>query len=120
MEANVEAKLNELLAALASSGTVREYADLRASVEGNETNKALAKEYERLQMSLQRAAISGTGASADDMDKFQKLAALLMMGGDTQRYMLAGMRIQQMLAEITGKLAQAMGLDLSGLMNMMG
>ena len=120
MEADIVSSLNEFLGAVKDSSIAREYASIRAKVYENDTNSTLMQEYERLQMTLQRAAISGSGASADDMDKFQKLAALLMMGGDTQRYILAGMRLQQLMAEITGGIAQALGLDLSGLMNMMG
>jgi cell fate (sporulation/competence/biofilm development) regulator YlbF (YheA/YmcA/DUF963 family) len=120
MERLIEAKLDELLSALKDSELLKEYNAAKASVDANETNKVLVREYESMQMNLQRAALSGTSPSAEDMEKFQRLAGFLMMGGDTQQYILTGMRVQQLVAEITGKIASAAQFDLSGLMNNLG
>ncbi|MDR2504919.1 MAG: YlbF family regulator [Oscillospiraceae bacterium] len=120
MERIIETKLDELLSALKESELMREYSAAKESVDSNETNKTLVREYESMQMNIQRAALSGTSPSSEDMEKFQRLAGLLMMSGDTQKYIINGMRVQQLVAEITGKIASAANFDLSALMNNLG
>ncbi|NLM87077.1 MAG: YlbF family regulator [Clostridiales bacterium] len=99
------------------SAEVREYQRLKEIVEESETTRALLKEYKRLQMMVQMAAMSGQSLPGDDMSRFQSISSLLYGGTDTSAFLLSEMRLQQALADIYNIIAKAAGmqLDLPGL-----
>ncbi len=94
------------------SEEVREYQRLKEIVEESETSRALIKEYKRLQMAVQMAAMSGTQMPAEDMGRFQQISSLLYAGTDTSQYLMAEMRLQQSLADIYNIIAGASGISL--------
>ena len=65
-----------------------------------ETTAALLKEYKKLQLRLQMAAVSGTQPDNDDMQRFQGISALLFGKLEVSQYLLAEMRLQQEVAGI--------------------
>ena len=107
---------SDALALLASqlreSPEVREYQRLKAIVEESPTTRALLKEYRRLQLTVQMAAMTGRPNEPDDMSRFQQISSLLYAGTDTSAYLIAEMRLQQSLAEIYRVIAGASGLTL--------
>ncbi len=103
---------HELARQIQQSPEASEYRQLKTVVEESETTRALLKEYRRLQMAAQAAALGGRRASAEDMQRFQQIATLLYAGTDTSKYLLAEMRLQQMLADIYGIVAKAAGISL--------
>ena len=75
---------------------------------------ALMKEYKRLQMQLQLAAVAGASTQEADAQRFQQIGALLFAGENTQRFLLLEMRVQQMMADVYKLLSDAAGLDMPG------
>ncbi|NLX82490.1 MAG: YlbF family regulator [Clostridiales bacterium] len=94
------------------SEEVREYQRLKEIVEESETTRALIKEYKRLQMAVQMAAMSGSQLPSEEMSRFQQISSLLYAGTDTSQYLMAEMRLQQSLADIYNIIAKASGITL--------
>jgi len=90
----------------------REYARLGQEVMADETNRALLKEYRRLQMALQMQAMSGGQPSPEDTARFSQLSSLLYMNADVQAYLLAEMQLQKTLADVIKLLTDAAGIQL--------
>lgn len=87
------------------------YHRLREDVMADETVAALIREYKKLQLSLQMAAISGQQPDSDDMQRFSGISALLFGKPEVSQYLLAEMRLQQAMADIFKILTDAADLD---------
>lgn len=103
---------NTLARQIRESDEVQDYLRLKEIVEESETTRALLKEYKRLQMVVQMAAMSGQQVPVDEMTRFQQISSLLYSGTDTSKYLLAEMRLQQSLADIYNIIAKASGIQL--------
>lgn len=88
---------------------------LKEIAEADDTNRALLTEYKRLQTALQIQAMGGAQVESDDMQRFQQISSLLYMNSDVQAYLLAEMRMQQMMADILKIITEAGGLNLDNL-----
>ncbi len=104
--------LRALEQALRDSPEVQEYKRLKDTVEENETTRALIKEFKRLQILVQMSAMSCQAVPEEDMQRFQQISSLLYAGTDTSRYLLAEMRLQQVMADIYNAINQASGLSM--------
>ena len=80
---------------------------LRDQVMADETTAALIREYRRLSVTLQMAAVSGQQADAETMQRFSGVSALLFANQQAAQYLLAEMRLQQTLADIFKILTEA-------------
>ena len=89
------------------------YHELKDSVMGDETTAALIKEYRKLQMTIQMAAVSGQNADAEDMQRFSGISTLLFSKQEVSNYLLAEMRLQQMMADIFKIVTEAADVDIS-------
>ena len=87
------------------------YHRLKDDVMAAETVAALIREYKKLQLSLQMAAMSGQQPEADDMQRFSGISALLFGKPEVSQYLLAEMRLQQAMADIFKILTDAADLD---------
>lgn len=87
------------------------YHRLKDDVMADETVAALIREYKKLQLSLQMAAMSGQQPEADDMQRFSGISALLFGKPEVSQYLLAEMRLQQAMADIFKILTDAADLD---------
>ncbi len=105
---------NLLARAIRENEECKEYRRLKAEIDGDETARALMKEYKRLQMQLQLAAVAGASTQEADTQRFQQIGALLFAGENTQRFLLLEMRVQQMMADVYKLLSDAAGLDMPG------
>ena len=101
-----------LARAIRESDVCREYRHLKEEIDGNETNRALIKEYKKLQMQLQLAAVAGAPTPDEDGQRFQQIGALLFAQPVTSQFLLAEMRVQQMMADVYKILGEAAGIDL--------
>ena len=90
----------------------RTYHDLKDSVLDDETTAALVKEYRKLQMTIQMAAMSGQSADAEDMQRFSGISALLFSKPEVSQYLLAEMRLQQALADIFKIVTEAADIEI--------
>ena len=105
-------KAYALAAEIRDSEEGRTYRSLKDTVMADETQAALIREYKKLSVSLQMAAVNGTQGSAEDMQRFSGIAALLFAKPEVQQYLLAEMRLQQAMADIFRILTDAAGLEL--------
>ena len=80
-----------------------------------EAARALLREYKKLQMQLQLAAVAGAEVSNDDTQRFQQIGALLFAGENTSRFLLLEMCLQQTMADVFKALSDAAGLDMLGM-----
>ena len=87
------------------------YHDLKDSVMNDETTAALIKEYRKLQMTLQMSAMTGQSADADIMQRFSGLSTLLFSKEEVSNYLMAEMRLQQMMADIFKIVTEAADVD---------
>lgn len=106
---------NALAAAIRQSDLCREYRQLKEEIDGSETNRALIKEYKKLQMQLQLAAVAGSPTSDADSQRFQQIGTLLFAQPVTSQFLLAEMRVQQMMADVYKTLSDAAGLEMPGI-----
>ena len=88
------------------------YHALKENVMADETTAALIKEYKKLQVKLQMAAVSGAQADSDDMQRFQGITSLLFTKPEVSQYMLAEMRLQQAVADIFRIVTEAADIDM--------
>ena len=87
------------------------YHELKESVMNDETTAALIKEYRKLQMTLQMSAMTGQSADADIMQRFSGLSTLLFSKEEVSNYLMAEMRLQQMMADIFKIVTEAADVD---------
>lgn len=87
------------------------YHSLKEVVMADETTAALIKEYKKLQVRLQMAAVSGTQPDNDDMQRFQGISALLFGKAEVSQYLLAELRLQQAIADIFRIITDAADID---------
>ena len=103
---------HRLAADIRQSEEYQTYHRLKDDVMADETVAALIREYKKLQLSLQMAAMSGQQPEADDMQRFSGISALLFGKPEVSQYLLAEMRLQQAMADIFKILTDAADLDM--------
>lgn len=102
---------HRLAADIRQSEEYQTYHRLKDDVMADETVAALIREYKKLQLSLQMAAMSGQQPDSDDMQRFSGISALLFGKPEVSQYLLAEMRLQQAMADIFKILTDAADLD---------
>ena len=102
----------ELVAAIHASDEYAAYSSLKESIAGDETTRALLKEYQRLQMALQMAAASGREAESDTVERFTRLSGLLYMNQDASQFLLAQLRMQKLAGDMFQRITEAAGLEM--------
>ena len=112
---NIYDQARALASALKETEEYREYTRLKAVAYEDSTNKSLLDEYKRLQYAMQMTLAIGKNVDEEDMQKMQKLAAILQFNPDVSAYMLAEFRFQRMLSEIFQILGETAGIDLDAL-----
>jgi len=108
----IKSASDQLAEAIRRSEEYLTYKQLKDDVMADETNKALLSEYQRLQTKLQMAAVMGADTTEDDVQRFKQLSGLLMMNASIAQYMLAQMRVQQMMSEVFQTVTQAAELEI--------
>jgi len=90
------------------------YRALKEEIAANDTTSALIKEYKRLQIKVQLTAAAGGTADQQDTQRFQQIGSLLFADQTAQRFLLAEMRVQQMMADVFKILNDGSGLEMPG------
>ena len=101
-----------LLAAVKESDAYQAYAALKESVMADECHRALLKRYSAAQTALQMAALSGTEAREEDTAAFEQLSSLLYASPECTDYLLAKMRMQQLVADVMQRLTSGAEIDM--------
>ena len=91
----------------------RTYHELKEQVMAEETTAALIREYRKLQVSLQMAAVSGQAADSEDMQRFSGISTLLFSKQEVSTFLLSELRLQQMLADIFKIVTEAADVEMS-------
>lgn len=103
---------HNLARAIRDSEEYRTYHGLKDEVMQDETTAALIREYKKLQVCLQMAAMSGQQPESEDMQRFSGITSLLFAKTEVSQYLLAEMRLQQALADIFKIITDAADIDL--------
>jgi len=98
--------------AIKSSEEYDTYHRLKPEVMADETQAALIREYKKLSVRLQMAAMSGQKADDEDMQRFSGISGLLFTKPEVSNYLLSEMRLQQALADIFKILTEAADIDM--------
>jgi len=109
---NVYDLAHSLARALKESDEFAQREQLREVAYADDTNRALLDEFKKLQIQAQVKFASGERPPAEDMDRLQKISALLQYNSDTSAYILADFRYQKLLADIYKILGETAGIDL--------
>ncbi len=104
-------KAHELARDIRESEEYQTYARLKEIVFADDTNKTLLTEYKKMQTKLQMAAISQSSGHEEEMQRFSQLTSLLFASQEVSGYLLAEMRLQQVMGDIFKILTDASGLD---------
>jgi len=110
MPEEVTRAADELLNALKRTEAFEEYNALRRIVMADEVNCRLLERLNRAQSALQMAAMAGSEPREDDVHEFEKLSALLYENPDITDYLLAQMKVQQLVAATMEKLTREAGI----------
>ena len=108
----VRSATEQLTEAIRESDEFLQYKALKDSVMVSDTNRALLKEYQRTQTRLQMAAAGGADASADEVERFNKLSALLYMNSDVAQYLVAQMRLLTLAGDVFQQITKAAELEM--------
>ena len=101
-----------LLSALHETESWKRYAALRESVMADEGTAALLRRFAAAQSALQMAALSGSEPREEDTRAFEQLSALLYESEEASEYLLAQMKVQQLVAQLMEKITREAGLDI--------
>ncbi len=104
-------KVDDLIRQIQDSTEFQTYQAAKEKAMQNETTRALIKEYHQLQLQAQAAALSGN-QDQTLMQKLQKLGELLQFDPAASAYLLSEYQINQALADIYKRLANAVGISL--------
>ena len=89
------------------------YHELKDTVMADETTAALIREYRKLQVTIQVAAMGGRQAASEDMQRFSGISTLLFSKPEVSQYLLSEMRLQQALADIFRIVTEAADVEMS-------
>ena len=104
-------KAHELARDIRESEEYQTYIRLKETVWADDTNRTLLTEYKKMQTKLQMAAIAQSSGQEEEMQRFSQLTALLFGSQEVSAYLLAEMRLQQVMGDIFKILTDASGLD---------
>lgn len=99
-----------LLNALRRTEAFQAYDTLQKSVMADEVNRRLLARFTRAQSALQMAAVAGSEPREEDAREFEKLSTLLYENEEISEYLLAQMKVQQMVAEVLDAITREAGI----------
>ncbi len=112
MPAEVAQAADALLAALRHTETFQTYEELKKSVMADEVNRRLLDRFMRAQSALQMAAMAGSEPREEDTAEFEKLSALLYQSPEVTDFLLAQMKVQQLVAQTMSRITGEAGINI--------
>ena len=101
----------QLLQAIRQTDTYIRYTALKENVLSDIVNKQLLERFMRAQSQLQLTALTGSQASEEDTANFERLSSLVYESEEMTEYLLAQMRVQQLVAKTMSTISHEVGLD---------
>ena len=112
MPSEVAQAADALLAALRNTETFQTYEELKKSVMADEVNRRLLDRFMRAQSALQMAAMAGSEPREEDTAEFEKLSALLYQSPEVTDFLLAQMKVQQLVAQTMSRITGEAGISI--------
>ena len=112
MPTEVAQAADTLLQALRNTETFQTYEELKRSVMADEVNRRLLDRFMRAQSALQMAAMAGSEPREEDTTEFEKLSALLYQSPEVTDFLLAQMRVQQLVAQTMSRITGEAGISI--------
>ena len=112
MPPEVAQAADALLDALRRTETFQIYEALKSSVMADEVNRRLLDRFMRAQSALQMAAMAGSEPREEDTAEFEKLSALLYQSPEVTDFLLAQMRVQQLVAQTMSRITSEAGISI--------
>ena len=112
MPEEVSRAAEALTHALQQTEAYRSYEALKESVLSDEVNRRLLDRFTRAQRALQMAAIAGREPREEDTAEFEKLSALLYQSPEVTDYLLAQMKVQQLVAQTMSRITGEAGISI--------
>lgn len=112
MPVEVSRAADALLEALQSTETFQTYEALKQTVMADEVNRRLLERFMRAQSALQMAAMAGSEPREEDTAEFEKLSALLYQSPEVTDFLLAQMRVQQLVAQTLSRITGEAGISI--------
>lgn len=101
-----------LLDALRRTETFQTYEALKKSVLADEVNRRLLDRFMRAQSALQMAAMAGSEPREEDTAEFEKLSSLLYQSPEVTDFLLAQMKVQQLVAQTMSRITGEAGISI--------
>ena len=111
MPPEVSAAADALLKALKETEAFQTYEQLKTSVMADEVNRRLLDRFMRAQSALQLSAMAGSEPREEDTAEFERLSALLYQSAEVTDFLLAQMKVQQLVAQTLGRITEAAGIS---------
>lgn len=108
----VKEATKQLLCALQDTQAFQTYQTLKDDVMSDPITYALYQQFTRAQTSLQMAAMAGHEATEEETSQFERLSALLYGNTELTDFLLAKMRVQQLVGETIGEITKATDIDI--------
>ena len=112
MPNEVSQAADALLDALRRTEPFQTYEELKKSVLADEVNRRLLDRFMRAQSALQMAAMAGSEPREEDTAEFEKLSALLYQSPEVTDFLLAQMKVQQLVAQTMSRITDEAGISI--------
>lgn len=97
---------------LKQSDEYKSFHALRTQIEENQGLKALLNEYHRAQFELQMEQLSGNEVNQEKLKRFSDIASLLNSSEEANDFLLAELRLRNLVGEIIKIITDAGGMPL--------
>ena len=111
MPKEVATAADALLDALKATEAFQTYMALQESVMADEVNLRLLRRFSRAQSALQLSAMAGTEPREEDAAEFERLSTLLYESSEVTDYLLAQMKVQQLVAATMERITREAGIQ---------
>lgn len=108
---NVYDAAHNLAKAIKESDELTKFKELQAQMFAKEDIKSQFDTFQKLQMEIQTAQMTGQPVDEEKMKEAQNLFDLLQKDPITNQYFLAEMKLNQMMGDVTKIISDAMGIQ---------
>lgn len=108
-------KANELAKLIRESEEYKNYSSLKDEIMKDETNKALLKDYKRLQFEAEASYMGGKEPSQEAMEKIKKLGEILQFNPKMTEFFAAEYKFNTLITDIYKIIGEACSLGDFGL-----
>tara|TARA_Y100001933_G_C18895531_1_gene520212 strand:- start:134 stop:463 length:330 start_codon:yes stop_codon:yes gene_type:complete len=108
---NVYDAAHSLAKAIKESDELEKFKSLQAQMFAKEDIKSQFDTFQKLQMELQTAQMTGQSVDEAKMKEAQELFEIIQKDPVANQYFLAEMKLNQMMGDITKIISEAMGIE---------